>query len=73
MRQVHPDSLTLADHTRILTFWLLSRLFQVTGNMTNVVKGMDKAMETMNLDRVRILPSSIPITYSAPFSIRSTD
>ena len=25
---------------------------QVTGNMTSVVKGMDKAMDTMNLDRV---------------------
>jgi charged multivesicular body protein 1 len=30
---------------------------QVTGNMTSVVKGMDKAMETMNLERVRS-PSS---------------
>ena len=26
---------------------------QVTSNMTSVVKGMDKAMETMNLERVR--------------------
>lgn len=26
---------------------------QVTGNMTSVVKGMDKAMDSMNLDRVR--------------------
>ncbi|KAI0939423.1 hypothetical protein AcW1_004474 [Taiwanofungus camphoratus] len=26
---------------------------QVTGNMTSVVKGMDKAMESMNLERVR--------------------
>ncbi|KAI0265802.1 hypothetical protein BC834DRAFT_969762 [Gloeopeniophorella convolvens] len=26
---------------------------QVTGNMTSVVRGMDKAMETMNLERVR--------------------
>jgi len=25
---------------------------QVTGNMTNVVKGMDSAMESMNLERV---------------------
>lgn len=25
---------------------------QVTGNMTSVVKGMDKAMESMNLERV---------------------
>lgn len=72
MRQVRPDSLTLADHSDP-DFWLLVRLFQVTGNMTNVVKGMDKAMETMNLDRVRTSPSSIPITYSAPFLIRSTD
>ena len=28
---------------------------QVTGNMATVVKGMDKAMETMNLERVRFL------------------
>ncbi len=26
---------------------------QVTGNMTSVVKGMDRAMESMNLERVR--------------------
>ncbi len=26
---------------------------QVTGNMTSVVRGMDKAMESMNLERVR--------------------
>lgn len=32
---------------------------QVTGNMTSVVKGMDKAMETMNLERVRS-PSPLP-------------
>ena len=25
---------------------------QVTGNMSSVVKGMDKAMESMNLERV---------------------
>jgi charged multivesicular body protein 1 len=25
---------------------------QVTGNMTSVVKGMDKAMDSMNLERV---------------------
>lgn len=25
---------------------------QVTGNMTSVVKGMDKAMESMNIDKV---------------------
>ena len=34
---------------------------QVTGNMTSVVKGMDKAMETMNLERVRF-----PLPYSLP-------
>jgi division protein CdvB (Snf7/Vps24/ESCRT-III family) len=34
---------------------------QVTGNMTSVVKGMDKAMETMNIERVR--PPSL-ISYS---------
>lgn len=27
---------------------------QVTGNMTSVVKGMDKAMDTMNLERVSV-------------------
>jgi charged multivesicular body protein 1 len=33
---------------------------QVTGNMTSVVKGMDKAMESMNLERVRpLLPPSL--------------
>jgi charged multivesicular body protein 1 len=26
----------------------------VTGNMTSVVRGMDKAMESMNLERVRL-------------------
>ena len=26
---------------------------QVTGNMTSVVKGMDRAMESMNLEKVR--------------------
>jgi charged multivesicular body protein 1 len=29
---------------------------QVTGNMTSVVKGMDKAMDSMNLERVRCIP-----------------
>ena len=29
---------------------------QVTGNMTSVVKGMDKAMDSMNLERVRPSP-----------------
>lgn len=28
---------------------------QVTGNMTSVVKGMDKAMDSMNLERVSVL------------------
>jgi charged multivesicular body protein 1 len=27
---------------------------QVTGSMASVVKGMDKAMENMNLERVRL-------------------
>jgi charged multivesicular body protein 1 len=27
---------------------------QLTGNMASVVKGMDRAMETMNLERVRL-------------------
>src|SRR6266446_723486 len=31
---------------------------QVTGNMTSVVRGMDKAMESMNVERVR--PSFFP-------------
>jgi len=29
------------------------KMRQVTGNMTSVVKGMDKAMSTMNLEQVR--------------------
>jgi len=28
---------------------------QLTGNMANVVRGMDKAMETMNLDRISLV------------------
>ncbi|CAA7259622.1 unnamed protein product [Cyclocybe aegerita] len=28
---------------------------QVTGNMTSVVRGMDKAMESMNLERISIV------------------
>lgn len=28
---------------------------QITGNMSSVVKGMDKAMDSMNLERVRRL------------------
>lgn len=43
---------------------------QVTGNMTSVVKGMDKAMETMNLERVRpsLPPSPSPNLQSSPNS-----
>ena len=37
---------------------------QVTGNMTSVVKGMDKAMETMNLERVRAC--ACPLITSFP-------
>ena len=33
---------------------------QVSGNMASVVKGMDKAMESMNLERVRPLASPPP-------------
>jgi charged multivesicular body protein 1 len=41
---------------------------QVTGNMTSVVKGMDKAMETMNLERVRppFPPLQKKFTHSPP-------
>lgn len=35
---------------------------QVTGNMSSVVKGMDKAMESMNLERVG--PAIPDIAYS---------
>jgi charged multivesicular body protein 1 len=35
---------------------------QVTGSMTSVVRGMDKAMEGMNLERVRFSIFSIFIT-----------
>ena len=48
---------------------------QVTGNMTSVVKGMDKAMETMNLERVRPCPSIStllpPIAPSVSFPLVS--
>ncbi|KAI0042249.1 vacuolar assembly protein DID2 [Auriscalpium vulgare] len=37
---------------------------QVTGNMTSVVKGMDKAMETMNLERVRAVPVALAPTLT---------
>ena len=42
---------------------------QVTGNMTSVVKGMDKAMETMNLERVRSPP--LPFLSLPPKLINS--
>lgn len=39
---------------------------QVTGSMASVVKGMDKAMDSMNLERVRVSTSSalplLPLT-----------
>ena len=34
---------------------------QVTGNMSSVVRGMDKAMESMNLERVSRYPSLISL------------
>lgn len=34
---------------------------QVTGNMTSVVRGMDKAMEGMNLERVRFSVLLYPV------------
>jgi charged multivesicular body protein 1 len=39
---------------------------QVTGNMTSVVRGMDKAMESMNLERVRARPSFCRSCAHAP-------
>lgn len=47
----------------------------VTGNMTSVVRGMDKAMESMNLERVRsfpvyLYPSFLPVC-APPTSFRS--
>jgi hypothetical protein len=38
---------------------------QVTGNMTSVVRGMDKAMESMNLERVRLstTPQLVALTF----------
>lgn len=35
---------------------------QVTGNMTSVVKGMDKAMDSMNLERV-----SKDLSFATPY------
>lgn len=42
---------------------------QMTGNMAAVVKGMDKAMDSMNLERVRPLP--LPPPLSPPYSPHS--
>lgn len=40
---------------------------QVSGNMASVVKGMDKAMESMNLERVRPpLITSLTLPFSVP-------
>jgi division protein CdvB (Snf7/Vps24/ESCRT-III family) len=44
---------------------------QVTGNMTSVVRGMDRAMESMNLDRVRLphyFVASFTLTLRQDFS-----
>ncbi|KAH9169503.1 vacuolar assembly protein DID2 [Lactarius sanguifluus] len=37
---------------------------QVTGNMTSVVKGMDKAMETMNLERISLVMDKFESQFS---------
>ncbi|KAI0310155.1 Snf7-domain-containing protein [Amylostereum chailletii] len=37
---------------------------QVTGNMTSVVKGMDKAMETMNLERISLVMDKFETQFS---------
>ncbi|KAI0306819.1 Snf7 family [Multifurca ochricompacta] len=37
---------------------------QVTGNMTSVVKGMDKAMETMNLERISLVMDRFESQFS---------
>jgi len=37
---------------------------QLTGSMANVVKGMDKAMETMNLDRISIVMDKFEAQFS---------
>lgn len=34
---------------------------QITGSMTSVVKGMDKAMETMNLERVCLFTPTLGV------------
>ncbi|KAI0034109.1 vacuolar assembly protein DID2 [Vararia minispora EC-137] len=37
---------------------------QVTGNMTSVVKGMDKAMESMNLERISLVMDKFESQFS---------
>jgi len=37
---------------------------QVTGNMTSVVKGMDKAMESMNLERISMVMDKFETQFS---------
>jgi len=37
---------------------------QVTGSMTSVVKGMDKAMESMNLDRISLVMDKFESQFS---------
>jgi len=37
---------------------------QVTGNMTSVVKGMDKAMDTMNLERISMVMDKFETQFS---------
>jgi len=37
---------------------------QVTGNMTNVVKGMDTAMDTMNLERISLVMDKFESQFS---------
>jgi len=37
---------------------------QVTGNMTSVVRGMDKAMETMNLERISLVMDKFESQFS---------
>jgi len=37
---------------------------QVTGNMTSVVKGMDKAMDSMNLERISLVMDKFESQFS---------
>jgi len=37
---------------------------QVTGNMTSVVKGMDKAMDSMNLERISLVMDKFETQFS---------